>query len=97
MSSKLFSNNFQLKNAKTSKKSKDISDMYIKSPEKFINLAINNNYSFDSNTYKVDKSKIFQDKFKKPNKNEFISISEFPEIDEDNNYNNINYISIIQS
>ena len=97
MSSNIFSYNFQLKNAKTTKKVKDNSDIDIKSPEKFINLTINNNYSFDSNTYNADRSKIFQDKFKKPNKNEFISISEFPEIDEDNNCNNLNCLNIIQS
>ena len=58
----------------------------------FNNRINEQSYNMDKNKNKYNKNNIIS-----PSKNKFISISEFPEMNEDQIYDNLNYIRIIQT
>ena len=60
------------------------------------NSNFNNNERYNNNVYYRDKIKN-KNNFKKSDKNKFISISEMPEVNNDNIYDNYNYMKIIQT
>ena len=60
------------------------------------NSNVKNNERYNNNAYNIDKIKI-KNNIKKPDNNKFISISEMPEVENDNIYDNYNYMNIIQT
>ena len=61
------------------------------------NYNFNNNERYNNNVHNIDNVNYSNNNFKKSDNNKFISISEIPEVENDNNYDNCNYISIIQT
>ena len=61
------------------------------------NEIINNSKNYNNNSKVNNIKNITQNKLLSKNNNKFISISEFPNSIEDNMYDNLNYINIIQS
>ena len=111
MSNKIFYQNIEFQNAqKTPKKNGNFNlnqknyninqNDKFKSPNSLNNknnkYYHNNNAYYNEHIYNIDKQE-YNNSFMKPKKNEFISISEIPEIDNDNIYDNFNYLNIIQS
>ena len=92
-------NNSKKKNMKQTEKFKSPNSLNFKN----IKYISDNNELNSSNkkqniqTYSIDNKKKYKNNSLNKRKNEFISISEFPENDYDNIYDNLNYINIIQN
>ena len=111
MSSEIYYKNSQAKNKSTSKKSKQNSankskNKPQKQSQKYSNQIYqkkNNLISINPNLSNSSTSKKFHPNVKeeniiiKPNKNEFITFSEFPEMSDDNIYDNFDYLKVIQN
>ena len=111
MSSEIYYKNSQAKNKSTSKKSKQNSvnkskNKPQKQNQKYSNQIYqkkNNLISINPNLSNSSTSKKFQPIVKeekniiKPNINEFITFSEFPELNDDNIYDNFDYLKVIQN
>ena len=96
-------NNINLKNRKNKSQEKINSQNSIKiqNNKYFLdtNEFTNFNNSINDQSYNMDKNKNKYDKYNiiNPSKNKFISISEFPELNEDQINDDLNYIRIIQT
>jgi hypothetical protein len=111
MSSEIYYKNSQAKNKSTSKKSKQNSvnkskNKPKKQNQKYSNqiyqkknnlISINPNLSNSSTSKKLYPNVKEKKNIIKPDKNEFITFSEFQEMNDDNIYDNFNYLKVIEN